>query len=493
VDFARYVDLFLAESVDHLVEIRRLLSRLRDGQSEAQDVRSMFRHVHCIKGMAATMGFEPIVQLAHAAEEILEPARDGARPTPEYLLSVEGALATMDRELARIRSQRSAPAGNPSSAVDSVSRTARVDCALIDRALENLQEVTSAHRNLARILPSDCDDSVRRELDRAEASARDLSARLAELRLAPFDSCARRLALAVRDAGERLGRRVELRVIGGEIRADRSVLDDLMEALVHVVRNAVVHGIEPPEDRVVAGKPEQGLIGLTVRRRHDAMLITVSDDGRGFDVKSLRSRAVSHGTLSPEDAGRLGDDDALLLSTISGISTSSVADTTSGRGVGLDVLHAAVADLGGTLTIRSEPARGTRVEMSLPSVVAGIRALLVRCAGGIYAVPASAVRESVEPMPPWPGERALDLRRVLGSDASRHPRRRDAGVILDDRNGTVVIVEDLLGDSDVLVRPLDPPLRSIPLYTGSCVLEDGSLALVLDPDVLASFTPSASR
>jgi two-component system chemotaxis sensor kinase CheA len=285
-----------------------------------------------------------------------------------------------------------------------------------------------------------------------------LHAHATELRLEPFDSVAHRVVAAGHQAGDALGREVQIVIEGGELRLERSLLDGLLEPLLHVVRNAVDHGIESPEERRRAGKPRQGRVRLRLESAGADTRITVEDDGRGFDAGTLRDAAVRLGILGADEAAQMTEGEALALITRPGFTTALAAGPVSGRGVGMDVVRTAVEGLGGALELAARPGEGARISFRFPRGIAARPALLFRTAEGLAALPLESVaRVEVDGQ----GRSTLCL------------------------PGASVQVAEVVGRREIVVQPLPATVRAAG-YSGAAVLEDGEIALVLDPDTLGS-------
>jgi two-component system chemotaxis sensor kinase CheA len=296
----------------------------------------------------------------------------------------------------------------------------------------------------------------------------------------------------VHDLAGRQGKPVRFEIVGGQALFDRAVLDALLDPLMHSLTNAIDHGIEPPPARRRAGKPPTGSLRLTVDRRGDRIAIAVEDDGSGMDPDALRRAAVRLGVLSAEDAADLTDDEALLLATVPRLTTRSDADHVSGRGVGLDVVRECVERLGGYVAIRSERSRGCELRLSVPLHRALVRALLVRCAGDLYALPVERVMRSVDPerlseaaeagAPPRPVR--LDERLGLTPRHDGLPSPGRALLLRMPQPRIALLVDEVVGRKDLVVQPLQGPLARVREYAGAAALDDGSIVVVLEPLVL---------
>jgi two-component system chemotaxis sensor kinase CheA len=301
----------------------------------------------------------------------------------------------------------------------------------------------------------------------------------------------------VRDLAKNLGKEVELVLEGGDIELDRTIVDEMSEPLVHLLRNAVDHGIELPEDREKKGKSRVGTLRLSAKRDRSHVLVTLSDDGKGIDPALVRERAVQKGILNAEEADQLTDDEALRFISTPGFSTKTEATAVSGRGVGVDVAKTRVESLGGSFRIHSEKGRGTTFFIRFPLTLAIVKALLVRVADEVFAVPVSYVVETVdigqENLRLVQQQETLMLRdeviplyhlRELLELPSAPPREPgvDISVIIAEVSESRVglQVDEILGQSEIALKSLDKFLKGVRGYAGVTILGDGNIALILD-------------
>jgi two-component system chemotaxis sensor kinase CheA len=291
---------------------------------------------------------------------------------------------------------------------------------------------------------------------------------------------------------------VALAIHGREVSLDRAILEDLVDPINHILRNAVDHGIESAEERAAAGKDPVGRIVIRNTQYADSATIEIEDDGRGMDPERIRRTAVSRGFLPEAEARALGDAEALLLVTIPGFSTAERLTEVSGRGVGMDVVRTRVENLGGRLHIFSETGRGTRILLRLPLTMAVIHAFLVRSGDHVYAVPVRNVKRTFEADPSavrtvggtpsvQVGDETvelLDLAEVMGDRAAPPPggaaRTRPALLYRRHERPTGLVVDAVLAKRDIVVKPLRAPLENLREYSGATILEDGRIALILD-------------
>jgi two-component system chemotaxis sensor kinase CheA len=293
---------------------------------------------------------------------------------------------------------------------------------------------------------------------------------------------------------------VDVEVRGAEIELDRAILEELSDPLMHVLRNAVDHGIEAPHLRLLAGKPATGRLHLFARRERDRVIVEIGDDGKGMDPGKLRAAAVARGTHTAEQAAALGDREALLLACLPGVSTAETVTDVSGRGVGLDVVKKVVEALGGTIELDSVRGAGTQVTFRLPLTVAVQPVLLVRVGEEILGLPIAKVhgaaqvglsrldRTQGEPVLSYEGELVPvhDLTRLLGLPGSARDER--AVVVAEGADGRIgLAVDALLGQQEAVLKPLAQPLDLVPGLSAVTVLGSGRPVFILDvPRLLAA-------
>jgi len=401
----------------------------------------------------------------------------------------------------RVAARRTLPDRQDEETGESTARaeaitTIRVPTERMDHLLDGIGELILDRERLKRALEADPGSEAAEILEGLGRTVDALKDEVMTIRLLPFSSIVPRLERAVRELASRLGKEVELVVRGTEVSLDRSTLEEMMDPLQHILRNCIDHGLEGSEERRGAGKSARGRIEIDLSRRDERVCLAVSDDGRGMDPEALRRVAVERRYLSREIAMRLSDEEALMLVTIPGFSTATRTTDISGRGVGMDVVRMRVQKLGGHLIIRSQTGNGTRLEMDLPPTVTVTRAFLCRAEGGIYAVPVSAVQATFEVrrdiVQASQGERVLrrgdDLVTVLplggvlaGDRAAPFPDAFPALQYQVGKRTYALGVDEILGEELIVVKPLRHPLELLPQYAGAAILNDGEIALIVDP------------
>lgn len=331
----------------------------------------------------------------------------------------------------------------------------------------------------------------------------DIGTGVRSLRLRPFSDIETMFSRVVRDAAHQTGKRVELIVEGGDVRADRTVIDEMQEAIMHLVRNAVAHGIESPEDRRRAGKPETGTVRIISRTVVDHIIVTVSDDGAGIDINALKKALQARGDDVPHE-----DREVIQHLFNGGLSTQKTVDSIAGRGVGLDAVRAAMSRIRGSADVTWEPGRHTVFTLEAPVSLANIRAVLCKIGSQLIAIPdayidrlkkirASEIRivngrtmispeeESEAPIP------LVSLAQVLGPPMVTRPLGEHVFAVLVEGADKVVAltVDELVGEEEIIVRPIsNKGKRVIPHISGAAMLRDGRVALVANATSIVNRT-----
>lgn len=512
---AEFLVIFRDEANERLDNIVDTLLAVEAGRAAADAIDSLFRDAHTIKGAAGMLGLDEVRSLAHSMEDVLAGVREsGSFPAElvEPLLRAADALrghvagsgassADLLDELAARRAELlgggepfespdvgthdgEAPAA-PTPAAGHERRTIRVAAEKLDRLLDLVGETVLHRRRLEHQLGVRVheDEGIADELGLGDRLLDDLKGAAIQMRTLPLESITGPFPRAVRDIAAEDGREVDLVITGAETELDRVILASMSEPLVHLLRNAIGHGIEPPAEREAAGKPRAGLVELRAEQRGGTVEITVADDGRGVPAETLE-RVAREGTTLAEALARAG------------FSTAGEVTELSGRGVGLDAVKTQVEMFGGSVEVRSEIGLGTSVVLRLPLALALLEVLLVERGGQVYGVPLGSIEEavSVDGTLTLSGLPALELRgrsvpvadlaALAGADAA--PPGSDAPAIVIAAGGRRVaaVCDTLIGQEEVVVKPLGPLLETVSGYLGAAILGDGRIALLLDPGAL---------
>jgi two-component system chemotaxis sensor kinase CheA len=640
MDLSQYAELFLAESREHLSACNQLLLEWERNPASPEPVGGLFRAFHTIKGMAATMGYGRVADLAHRMENLLDHLRrSGRAPAAEIIQllfratdalekAVGLAVAGREREadltvlsdidhaaiqtkpapqpsaLARhftpeptddhsLPAASAAPVASAASArlIDVVirpeaplkggramlvvrklqtlgtvhrvqppatvfesddfdgrfvcelesdaalaaieaavrsvgdvervnvvggvtadeaqvslaesvasggrSRHIRVDLRRLDTLMDLIGELVTERGRLnevaARWVGQDPEiDEVAIHISRLSA---DLQNEIIQARMTPVWQVFDRFPRLVRDVARQLDKQVSFRVEGKEIELDRQILDELGDPLVHLLRNAVDHGIEPPAERKRQNKDPEGEIVLAAVRERSSVAIRISDDGRGIDRKKILEKAQREGIVGPH-VESLSDDQLLRVLARPGFSTAEAVTSVSGRGVGIDVAMTRIRALGGSVEIRTEPGKGTAFVLRLPVTLAIVRALIAAVGHERYALPLTYVAETVEfgtvPLTTMEGRDAIvlhdrvvplvDLRTLLGTNggAPAPPPRRPVIVLEMGERRSGIVVDGMLSQQEIVVKGFDAPPGTLPVFSGATIMGDGVPALILD-------------
>jgi len=619
----KYAALFLAESREHLRTCNQLLLDWERKPAASEPVHGLFRAIHNIKGMAATLGYTGVSELAHRAENVLDAIRSGrAAASPELIQllfrsldalerGVEGAqagkgepsarlLAALDRaggggsapevaprsgasasaeSPARSRPLPSAPAGRlvgvtirsgtamrgarallalkrveafgkitalrpPVAAFERedfdgrfsfhlrtdaapaeieaviraageiavvafdtdvaveaegpvvASRQIRVDLRRLDAMMKLVGELVVA-RNRLLALVRGRDSEIEEVAGGVSRLVSDLQSHVVAARMTPVSEVFDRFPRLVRDLGRDLGKQIRFEMEGGKIELDRSILDELGDPLLHMIRNAADHGLEPAAEREAAGKPPEGRIVLSAVRERRTVAIRVADDGRGIDRAAVLDRAKRDG-VADQAVDALTDDVLLKVLSRPGFSTARQVSGISGRGVGVEVAFARARALGGSLEVQTEPGMGTTFTLRVPLTLAIVRALLAQAGDERYAVPLAYVAETVEFDPQAVTalrtrealvvrDRVIPtvhLRDLVAARANGVPSRRPTIILEVGERRTALVVDALLGQQDIVIEPFDAPRGLPPYLGGATILADGAPALILDAAAL---------
>ncbi len=326
----------------------------------------------------------------------------------------------------------------------------------------------------------------------------DLQIAVMKLRMQPVKRVFSKFPRIVRDLARKLGKKVQLIIEGEDTEIDRSILEKIEEPLIHLVRNALDHGIESPEERVKKGKPEVGTIRLFAYHEGDHIVIGICDDGKGIDVEKVKEKAIRKGLITPEQAAQMSDKEAMELIFMPGFSTKDQASEISGRGVGMDVVMTTVHSFRGTVEIESEIDKGTCIYMKLPLTVAIIRTLMVGINKSIFAIPLHSVVEIVQYDPKaikgvgkfksfMLREDVLPLFTL--NELFEVPDAKEKEYVIVVRVGErniAIAVEDLYGEEEIVIKPLGELLKDIPGIAGATITGDGKVVLIIDVNSLVN-------
>ncbi len=528
---------FLIEAGEILERLGEQLVQLEQAADDKGLLNAVFRGFHTIKGGAGFLGLTPMVELCHALEDAFDKAREGkilldddafdyAQRCLDTLtgqmaaLGAGQALESADPDLiATITAWASGQASSgprktvtPKPAAQAVAETSpkpatrsggdteqtvRVDTKRLDAIVNLTGELVLARNRLKVLRDKLKDEDLHRAVTALDHATARLQGSVMRTRMQPVSRVFQRFPKMARDVARQLNKQVELTLEGAETELDRNLVEALADPLVHLVRNAIDHGIERPATRQAAGKNPIGQVLLSARQEGDTVAIEIRDDGSGMDPEKLRAKAIEKGLLSPEAAARLSTDECFHLIFMPGFSTKVEVTNISGRGVGMDVVQSTIRELSGQIQIHSEPGHGSRFIIRVPLTLAILPTLLVRVDVTAYALPLGRVVE-VLPMPQRKpdyvdGHPVLDLRSStlpliwLRTWLRMNPNLGGGEVIVVLQSGEFrygLVVDQVRGREEVVIKALPKRVRGIPGYAGATLIGDGSLALILDVDGL---------
>jgi len=553
---------FLVESGENLNQLDQDLVALEGNPGSRELLSRVFRTVHTIKGTCGFLAFSRLESLTHAGESLLSELRDGRRamnqPTTDVLLHMvdtvreilasieasgaEGDVAVdgvIEQILAVLRGPASAipldvdvPAAGAGSLADKAGPATgsdsaiRVNVDVLDDLMRQVGELLLVRNQITRLVGDQVDADLIGASQRLSLIAAELQEGVMQARMQPIGHLWAKMPRVVRDLAAACGREVRLEVVGSDTELDRALLEAVGDPLIHLVRNAVDHGLEDAETRVAAGKPAEGV--LTIRAYHAGgrVVVEVEDDGKGIDVDQVAAAAVARGIRTPGQTAALAETDLLQLLFLPGFSMAGAVTNVSGRGVGLDVVRTRIGEIGGTVEVESVIGRGTTWRLCIPLTLAIISALIVESAGELYSIPAvnvleflaidgesdGAMIEHVGPAPVLRLRGALlplvRLRDVLGlldlpglpglPDLHGRPdvlgmgdlpspgqelgpgRSTVIAVLQADTRRFGLIVDRVLDAEEIVVKSLTARLRGVGVYAGVTLLGDGRVSLILD-------------
>lgn len=562
LDIRRFIQRFVEEAADHLPRLREGVSALEQGRADHEQINELFRAAHTLKGSSRMLKLEPITALAHSTEELLSALRDrsiSVTPTITSLLGqavdgladfvsqlaegvAPGDLPNADTHLCSAlenAAQGQAPseaepktppaplppshsALTPTSENElRLSDTVRVRLDRLDDVIRLMGEVLSGHyhlhglveqaRDLCATLPTEQRapfNAFSRELKDSvlthDSLMSDLHDRALQMRMLPLSVVFDPLAHMSRELAHSLGKQIDCRVRGSEIELDRQMIDRLSDPLIHLLRNALDHGIEPLAERQAAGKPARGQLSIDAWQDGGSVVVEMRDDGAGIALDAVRQKALSKQLLSEEQLNTLSEQEVLELIFLPGFSTKSMITDFSGRGVGMDVVKRTVVDeLNGDLQLASEVGVGTRFTLRLPLSLAMMRVLLISV-GGIYlGVTAPYVSELVECSPETfidtAGQCTLILRNEFVPvvslaqllDLPTAPSISDTTLLLivhQRHQKLALIIDSLIDERDMVIKPLPGHLRHLPLVSGMVSMGRSTLVSLLHVPALLELT-----
>ncbi len=433
-------------------------------------------------------------------EALLDQLHGGAAPGAKPIAAAAPAPIAAPRPLAAPAAPATAAATKPAAKpLAEAEHTVRVDTKRLDAIVNLIGELVLSRNRLKTLRARLRDEELDRAVSTLDIATARLQSAVMRTRMQPVGKVFSRFPKVARDVARSLKKEVDLELIGAETELDRNLVEALADPLVHLVRNAIDHGVEMPDLREAQGKPRMGHVRLSAQQEGDYVSIEVQDDGAGIDPEKLRAKAREKGLIDPEAAARLSSEECLHLVFLPGFSTKQQVTDISGRGVGMDVVQSRIRELSGQIQIQSELGRGSRFLIRVPLTLAILPTLLVQAGEDVYALPLARVMEVLHAPRTslgWFDGRAVldrrshtlplvDLRQWL--DVTPAASTLLTIVVLQAGEARFgLVVDQVRGREEVVIKPLPKALRGLRGYAGATLIGDGRMALILDVDGLRS-------
>jgi len=436
-----------------------------------------------------------------AATEAVQKAKEAApKPTPAASAPAPSTPSAPAKAASAPpkKDDKKAAASSPQA-----ETTVRVDTKRLDQIMNMVGELVLVRNRLLSLGINSNDESMSKAIANLDVVTGDLQGAVMKTRMQPIKKVFGRFPRVVRDLARSLKKEITLELVGEETDLDKNLVEALADPLVHLVRNSVDHGIEMPDDRAAAGKPRMGTVQLSASQEGDHILLTIEDDGKGMDPEKLKEIAISRGVLDADAAARMSDVEAFNLIFAPGFSTKTEISDISGRGVGMDVVKTKINQLNGTVNIDSQLGKGTRLDIKVPLTLAILPTLMIVVGKQTFALPLGAVNEiinmDIKKTNTVDGQLTMIVRSkaiplfFLGEWLIRGPKNieRDKGHVVVVQIGTQqvgFVVDALIGQEEVVIKPLDALLQGTPGMAGATITSDGGIALILDiPSLLKRY------
>jgi two-component system chemotaxis sensor kinase CheA len=471
-----------------------LLRRLR----EFGEILSTTPSMEEIRAERIGIDIETLILTSKPREELIQAARSVTGIVDAMALSIDEVyrkpevLANQERE----HHKNEITKAHHAAAVRQV-QSVKVDMSRLDALMNLMGEMLINNLRLQDIVKRQDHASLQGMVAGLDRNIMDLQDKVHDIRMVPISSILARFPRMVRDLADHERKKIELTMDGTEVEFDRTVLDQIGEPLVHILRNSVDHGIETPDVRMSKGKPEMGEVKILVRREKSNAVIEITDDGQGIDPGLVKATCLRKGLATPEEVAKMSDAELQMLIFRAGASTNQVVTEVSGRGVGMDVVMSKTRELGGTVQLRSTVGTGTSITLRLPLTVAIATMLLVRAEDGVYCMQLSSVEQIMDidarQVSTMQGHEVLlfrdkviplfSLRDVVGAPPER--RERSTVVVVWRGESMVgIIVDEVVGEQPVLIKGLQELVKGTRGCAGATILGDGGIALILDIDTM---------
>ncbi|KAA0257108.1 hybrid sensor histidine kinase/response regulator [Deferribacter autotrophicus] len=532
---------FLIETEELIEQLDQDLVELEQRKDDLDLLNKIFRAAHTIKGSSSFLGFDKLTEVTHVAEEILNKLRKGDMVVTTEVMDVllefvdcvkrivedikngtdstdtteivkklklvnEGKALKKEpqKDVQKAEKSKTAKKNEPSQIskiTKAIEQTIRVDVNRLDTLMNLVGELVLSRNRIAQISAEfekkfDGDFLVEQLIETTShlgLITTELQLAVMKTRMVPIGKVFNKFPRMVRDLCRELNKEIDLIISGEDTELDKSVVEEIGDPLIHMLRNAVDHGIEPPEERLKKGKPEKGTVYLTAYHEGNHIVIEIRDDGRGMDPEKLKKKAIEKGVITPEEAKTLSKEEAFGLIFKPGFSTSEKVTGVSGRGVGMDVVKTNIEKLNGIIQIESEIDKGTTFRMKLPLTLAIIQALLVEVSGEVFAVPIVSVIETVKidenEIHNFEGREVLKLRESVLSLVRINEVFELEPTFSNEMYVVVValaekrvgfVVDRLIGQEEIVIKSLGEYLGGTVGIAGATIMGDGTVRLILD-------------
>jgi two-component system chemotaxis sensor kinase CheA len=496
--------------------IKDILADLERSQHEpAGNDRDLIEQLERMAMQGAPAQAKPAVATGSLVYQVLErPLRPGEvslddlerafRETPGPEAAPAAAPPAKAAAPAAARREAKEEAGEDRADGKVSSQTIRVNVETLENLMTMVSELVLSRNQLLEIVRRHEDSEFKVPLQRLSNVTAELQEGVMKTRMQPIGNAWQKLPRVVRDLATELGKEIDLEMHGAETELDRQVLDLIKDPLTHMVRNSADHGLEGPEERRRAGKPEKGTIRLSAYHQGGHIIIEIADDGRGLDVEKIKAKAVANGLASEADVEKLSETQIQKFIFTPGFSTAAKVTSVSGRGVGMDVVRTNIDQIGGTIDVKSVMGRGSSFTIKIPLTLAIVSALIVEAAGERFAIPQLSVVELVraqsnsehriERIKETPVLRLrnkllplVHLKKLLRMSESGASEAADGFIVVTQVGSQTfgIVVDSVFHTEEIVVKPMSTKLRHITMFSGNTILGDGSVIMIIDPNGIA--------
>ena len=536
---SKYIDIFLREAEEHLLSLQKGLLLLEKEPGNTALVHELLRNAHTLKGSARMVGLEETSAIAHRMEDMLQDFDEGRKPVDggvidlllqgtdaisrmtaalargeESPVDVEKFIAAFDRGESTTDAMQTCDQQEPEALGDTVRASVKTLDSLVNligeliinkkRFEDKTRRLKSISRNAQIEGLQEFNHGFEEDVLYLDYLIQELHMQAMSLRMLPLKTITDSLQRQIRDLAKGQGKEIRLEVVGEHIEVDRVLLESLKPMFIHILNNAVDHGIESPEIRQANGKNAKGLIRIVARLEGNSVRIDIRDDGRGMDPEKIKQAAVRRGVIDKEEADLMRNDEALYLTLRPGFSTSEIVTDLSGRGVGMDVVSKNIEKVKGNMVLKSVVGQFTEINLQLPLTLSVIDVLMILISGESFSIPLTYVQETIKirsgDIATVGSKEVISVRGVTVPLVSLAaildvPEKKSfletgkiSAVVLKLRDHVIACtVEAILGSSEIVVKGLGDQLKNVKYIFGATILGDGSPSLILDvPDLFAS-------